>query len=183
MSLDDGNAGRAGWPASEDPLEEQHLAGGILAALTQGLALAGGVFLLVAIVITLVSVGGRYAFGAPVPGDYELVELTCAIGVFLFFPYTQSVSGNITAEFFTAGLSARKRRLLDIASDITFALVAMLLTWRLGEGLLEKFTTGETSILIRIPLWWAYGVAVASMLLLSVVCLARAVAGIGSLRR
>lgn len=183
MSRQDGAAGRAGWPASPDPLETELAIGGVLGALTRGLAFVGGVFLVFAIAITLVSVGGRYLFGVPVPGDYELVELTCAIGVFLFFPYTHSVSGNITAEFFTAGLSALKRRLLDIANDLIFALVAMVLTWRLSEGLVEKFATGETSILIRIPLWWAYSVAVASMVLLSVVCLARVVVGMGSLRR
>lgn len=183
MSQQDGAAGRAGWPASEDPLEQEMVIGGPLGALTRGLAFVGGAFLLVAIVITVVSVGGRYAFGAPVPGDYELVELTCAVGVFLFFPYTQSVSGNITAEFFTVALSARKRRLLDTGNDIVFALVAMVLTWRLSGGLAEKFASGETSILIGIPLWWAYSVAVASMALLSVVCLARVVVGFGSLRR
>ncbi len=183
MSPQDGIRGRAAGPASEDPLQNEIAIGGRLGAMMRGLALAGGAFLLIAIVITLVSVAGRYAFGAPVPGDYELVELTCAVGVFLFFPYTHSVSGNITAEFFTAGLSARKRRLLDVGNDLVFVLVAAMLTWRLSEGLLEKFTNGETSILIRIPLWWAYGVAVASMALLTVVCLARVVVGIGSLRR
>lgn len=183
MSRQEGNSGRAGWPASEDPLEEEIAIGGRLGAVMRGLALVGGAFLLVAIVITLVSVAGRYAFGAPVPGDYELVELTCAIGIFLFFPYTHSVSGNITADFFTAGLSVRKRRLLDVGNDLIFALVAMVLTWRLSEGLLEKFANGETSILIRIPLWWAYSVAVASMALLTVVCLARVVVRLGSLRR
>ena len=150
---------------------------------TRALALAGGALLLVAVVITLVSVIGRYAFNAPVPGDYELVELVCAVGVFLFFPYTQAVGGNIAAEFFTAGLSPRHRRLLDVANDIVFTLVAMLLTWRLAVGFLDKFSTGETTILIQIPLWWAYGVAVVSMFLLSIVCLMRIVVGVGVLRR
>ncbi len=150
---------------------------------TRTLALAGGAFLLVATVITLVSVIGRYGFGKPVPGDYELVEITCAVGVFLFFPYTHAVNGNITAEFFTAGLPARWRRVLDIVNDAVFALVAMVLAWRLSSGLLEKFASGETTILIGIPLWWAYSVAVLSMSLLAVVCLLRVIAGIGALRR
>ena len=152
-------------------------------AVTRLLALAGGALLLVAIVITLVSVTGRYAFNAPVPGDYELVELVCAVGVFLFFPYTQAIGGNITAEFFTAGLSARHRRVLDVGNDIVFTLVAMLLTWRLAVGFLDKFDTGETTILIQLPLWWAFGVAVVSMFLLAVVCLMRVAAGVGALRR
>jgi TRAP-type C4-dicarboxylate transport system permease small subunit len=154
-----------------------------LETVTRALALAGGALLLAAVVITLVSVIGRYAFNAPVPGDYELIELVCAVGVFLFFPYTQSVGGNIAAEFFTAGLSTRHRRLLDVGNDIVFTLVAMLLTWRLAVGFLDKFNTGDSTILIQIPLWWAYGVAVVSMFLLSIVCLMRMVVGIGALRR
>lgn len=154
-----------------------------LEAVTRVLALAGGALLMVAIAITLVSVVGRYAFDAPVPGDYELVELTCAVGVFLFFPYTHAVDGNIIAEFFTAGLSARHRRVLDVGNDIVFTFVAMLLTWRLAAGFLDKFDTGETTILIQIPLWWAYGFAVVSMALLTLVCLMRVAVGIGALRR
>lgn len=148
-----------------------------LETMTRALALAGGALLAATIVITLVSVVGRYGFGMPVPGDYELVEITCAIGVFLFFPYTHAVNGNIAAEFFTATLSKRRQRILDTGNDIIFAAVGALLTWRLAHGLMDKIATGETSILIRIPLWWAYGFAVLSMALLTIVCLMRAVAG------
>lgn len=145
--------------------------------MTRALALVGGALLIVTIIITLVSVIGRYGFGMPVPGDYELVEITCAIGVFLFFPYTHAVNGNITAEFFTANLSKRRQRILDAANDIVFMIVALLLTWRLAHGLMDKFATGETTILIRIPLWWAYCFAVLSMFLLAIVCLIRIFAG------
>jgi TRAP-type C4-dicarboxylate transport system permease small subunit len=181
-SVDDGR--QAASSASHGGLHENEIVlGGATGALMRLLALAGGVFLLLAIVITLVSVIGRYGFGEPVPGDYELVEIICAVGIFLFFPYTHAVSGNITADFFTSGLSLRRQRLLDIVNDIVFALVATLLTWRLSEGLMEKFASGETTILIRIPLWWAYSVAVLSMGLLALVCLMRIIAGIGALRR
>jgi TRAP-type C4-dicarboxylate transport system permease small subunit len=154
-----------------------------LQAVTRGLALAGGAFLIAAAIITVVSVAGRYAFGAPVPGDYELVEIACAVGIFMFFPYTHAVGGNISADFFTTGLSERHRSLLDIANDVVFALVALLLTWRLAAGLAEKYASGETSILIGVPVWWSYVVAVASMALLAIVCVLRVVAGIGALRR
>lgn len=184
MSRDGEFERRADLPASGSAAyEAEFVLGGALGTFTRGLAYVGGLFLLIATVITLVSVIGRYVFGQPVPGDYELVELTCAVGIFLFFPFTHAVGGNITAEFFTAGLSARRRRFLDIGNDFIFALVALLLTWRLSEGLLGKFDSGETTILIRIPLWWGYSVAVASMLLLTIVCLMRMIAGIGALRR
>lgn len=154
-----------------------------LDALTRALALAGGALLIVAIGITVVSVAGRYLFSTPVPGDYELVELICGIGIFLFFPYTHAADGNIIAEFFTTGLSPRRRRALDVGNDIIFTLVAMLLTWRLGVGFLDKYSSGEATILIQIPLWWGYGVAVLSMFLLTIVCLMRVAVGLEALRR
>ncbi len=184
MSRDADSEGPAGRPVSSGGMSNiETAAWGTMEVLTRALALAGGAFLLVATGITLASVIGRYGFGAPVQGDYELVEITCAVGVFLFFPYTHAVDGNISADFFTAGLSARQRRVLDSGNDVVFTIVALLLTWRLTAGLMEKFASGETTILIRIPLWWAYSVAVLSMFLLTIVCLMRVIAGIGALRR
>lgn len=179
MSNDAENGRRALGRVSPDGLPSGTIArlNAILHVFTRALAFAGGLLLVIAIVITLVSVIGRYGFGKPVPGDYELIEITCAIGVFLFFPYTHAIGGNISAEFFTAGLSMRWQRILDTGNDVIFTAVAMLLTWRLAHGLMDKFTTGETSILIRIPLWWAFSIAVLSMFLLTIVCLMRVIAG------
>jgi TRAP-type C4-dicarboxylate transport system permease small subunit len=156
---------------------------GPIERLTRALALAGGGFLLVAVVITLASVIGRYGFGRPVPGDYELVEIICAVGIFLFFPYTHSSDSNISARFFTSGLSEGKQRALDVVHDIVFTGIAGILTWRLSVGLIDKFSTGEATILIRIPFWWAYSFAVLSMALLTLVCLARIASAIGAVRR
>ena len=157
--------------------------GATIKRLTRTLALAGGALLLVAMLVTIVSVVGRYGFSQPVPGDYELVELICAIGVFLFFPYTHAVNGNISALFFTSRLPDRYQRVLDLIHDVIFTLVAAMLTWRLAVGLADKFSTGEASIMIRIPFWWAFSFAVLSMALLTIVCLWRIFAGIGALRR
>jgi len=151
--------------------------------LTQWLAYCGGLLMLVAIALTLVSIAGRYLFSAPVPGDYELVETIGAVGIFLFFPYTHATGSNITVKFFTSGMSPRHQRLLDLMHDVIFALVAALLAWRLGIGLVHKFVSGESTMLVRVPFWWSYCFAVASRVLLCIVCLARIVAAVGELRR
>jgi len=182
-------AGGAPPRASRDrdhaaPLDFAAVAGGArLQRLTRILALIGGGLLLFSVALSLVSITGRYAFSAPVPGDYELVELTCAVAVFLFFPYTHSIGGNLTAEFFTSGLPGRWQVALDVVHDLIFALIAALLAWRLGGGMVDKVENGDSSILLQIPLWWPYTVAVASMWLLSAVSLWRVAAGIGMLRR
>lgn len=151
--------------------------------ITRWLALAGGAIMLVAIAVTIVSVIGRYGFGAPVPGDYEMIELICAVGIFLFFPYAHATSSNIVVEFFTIRLPVRFKRMLDLIHDVLFAAVAALLAWRLAIGLVQKFQSGESTMLIRIPFWWSYSFAVAAMILLCVVCIARIFAGFRTLRQ
>jgi TRAP-type C4-dicarboxylate transport system permease small subunit len=150
---------------------------------TRWLALGGGLFTLVAIATTLVSVVGRYGFGAPVPGDYELVELLCAVGIFLFFPYAHATSSNIVVEFFTTRLPGRQKRILDLGHDVMFAAVAALLAWRLAIGLMQKFQNGESTMLIRVPFWWSYSLAVAALIVLCIVCIARIIAGLRALRQ
>ena len=157
--------------------------GALLERLTRALALVGGVLLLAAVALAIVSITGRYTLGLPVPGDYELVELICAVAVFLFFPFTHAMGANLTAEFFTSGLPRRWQTALDVVHDAIFALVAALLAWRLGHGMVDKYHNGDMSLLIQVPLWWPYTVAVACMWLLSIVSLWRVAAGVGALRR
>lgn len=151
--------------------------------LTRWLAIVGGALMLVAIGITLVSVAGRYGFGAPVPGDYEIVEQICAVGTFLFFPYAHATGSNIVVEFFTLKMPARRRLALDLMHDVIFTCVAALLTWRLSIGLADKYITAANTALIRVPFWWSYSFAVASMALLCIVCVARIAAATRALRQ
>jgi TRAP-type C4-dicarboxylate transport system permease small subunit len=145
----------------------------VIVRLTQWLALAGGALMLASIAVTLLSVVGRYGFNAPVPGDYEIVELVCGVGIFLFFPYAHATGSNIVVEFFTLRVSRRRQRALDLVHEIVFAGVAALLAWRLSLGFAEKFLNGESTALVRIPFWWSYSFAVTSMTLLCIVCIAR----------
>jgi TRAP-type C4-dicarboxylate transport system permease small subunit len=156
--------------------------GAFVEKLTRITALVGGALLLIAIVLTIVSVAGRYTIGKPVPGDYELVEIICGIAVFLFFPFTHAIGSNISAEFFTSGLPPRANRFLDVIHDIVFFLLGILLTWRMWHAFTEKMASGETSILLGVPLWWGYGIGMLMLGFLTLVCVLRILAGITALR-
>jgi len=177
----EGAAGRA--PPADEYEGDAPLIDASIVTLTRWLALAGGVLLLAAVAITLVSVAGRYGFNTPVTGDYELVETIAAVGIFFFFPYTHATNSNIVVRFFTDGMATRGKRLLDLAHDAIFTVVAALLAWRLTVGLADKFHTGESTMLVRIPYWWPYGFAVTSLVLLCIVCIARLLAAARALRQ
>ena len=143
---------------------------GRLERLTRVFALAGGLLLVGVMGMTVVSVVGRYLFNAPVPGDYEITELAIGIAVFAFFPYCHITNANIVVELFTGRMPERFRAALDAAHNLTFAVVAGLITWRLFIGAMHKFDDGETTVFLGIPVHWAYFSALLGAGLLTMVC-------------
>ena len=47
-----------------------------------GVALIGGAILFALTLLTVISVAGRAMFSAPIPGDFELVEVGMAVAIF-----------------------------------------------------------------------------------------------------
>lgn len=144
--------------------------GRVLYATAVAGAVLGGLLLSLLAGLTVVSIIGRNAFGAAVPGDFELVEMGCAVAAFAFLPYCQMVRGNAVVDIFTAGTGPRTRAALDGAGSLLYAAIAGLLTWRLALGGLELARYGETTMVLRVPLWWGFAPAVASLGFLTLVC-------------
>jgi len=141
-----------------------------LSAAVRLTAIGGGVVLVAVALLTLVSVIGRALFSSPVPGDFELVEIGCAIAVFAFLPYCHLVGGHVVVDFVTAHAPQRLRAALDALASGLFTVVAALLTWRLALGGIELHGHGETSMILRVPLWWGFAAAVPCMALFTIVC-------------
>ena len=157
--------------------------GAFLEYLAKVMALAGGAVLAGVMGMTVVSVFGRYAFGAPIPGDYEITELACGVAIFAFLPYCHIRHGNIVVGFFTNGMRSRHKAMLDTVHNIVFAFVAGLITWRMFVGAIQKFTDGETTMFLGIPLYWAYFPALVGAGLLTAVCVMMACSCLRVLKR
>ena len=166
---------------------EPHLPGSHIGAhmerLARVVAIAGGMLMIGVVLMTVISVLGRYLFNAPIPGDYELTELACGIAVFAFFAHCHARSGNIVVEFFTGRLRARHKTALATAHNIAFTLVAGLITWRLFVGGMHKLQDGETTLFLGIPLHWAYFCALLGAGLLTAICLLVVYRHVHALRR
>ena len=59
---------------------------------------------------------------------------------------------------------------LTLFLTLVFTAIAGLLAWRLALGALSMQTAGQTTMVLRVPVWWAYLPAVAALVLLTVVC-------------
>lgn len=138
---------------------DRSLPGRIVHTLARLIAIAGGVVLLVVAVITVISVVGRafiWAGLTSIRGDFELVEAGVGFAVFCFLPWAHLTRGHAVVTIFTDALGPRVNAVLVFLSDLLMLLVAAFLTWRHFLGMLDKLQYGETTLLLRFPLWWSY---------------------------
>ena len=130
-------------------------------------ALLGGVVLVAIALITLISVTGRALidFGlSPLRGQFELVQAGTAFVVTAFMPWAQLKRAHASVAVFTDFFGPRVNAAIDFIGDMLLFGLAVLLAWRQFYGLLDKITYGETSFLLRFPLWWAYAASMTGLL-------------------
>ena len=147
--------------------------------LARGCALLGGSALFLLIVLVCLSIIGRSLNGVlhldwvqstfpamanglldlgigPVNGDYEIVEAGMAFTVFAFLPICHLHVAHASVNILNAVLSLRVKRILALLTDIVFALVLILIAWKLFEGMESKRSSQQVTFLLQYPLWWAY---------------------------
>ena len=143
-------------------------------------ALAGGVLLLLLSFATTWSAVSSALFGSPLPGEVELAELGVAIAAFTFLPYCQLVDANVSADIFTAGAGPRTIAILKVLSGVIAFAFALLLLWRMNEGLADYREYEEVTTILKVPIWIVFVPALVSLALLalaSLVSIRDAVAG------
>ncbi len=147
----------------------------VIERIAQLMALAGGLVLTALVLLTCASVMGRTLADSPITGDFELVEAGVAFAIFAFLPIAQFYSSHATVDIFTSALSRRMNRLIRAFWEVIFALVLILITWRLYAGMQAKLAYGETTFLLQFPIWWAYAASFAAALVASVTGLVTAI--------
>jgi TRAP-type C4-dicarboxylate transport system permease small subunit len=81
--------------------------GRTLVVLARAMSWLGGGVLIAMMGLSVVSVIGRKFFDMPVQGDFELVQLGCAVCVAFFLPWCQIEKGHVIVDFFTVNASIR----------------------------------------------------------------------------
>ena len=142
-------------------------------------ATAGGVVLLAVMLMTVASVAMRATLGAPILGDYELVEMGTAIGTFAFLPYCHQTGGNVLVDVFTSRAPERVKSALGAVSSLLLLIIATVLLWRMALGGYDFYQYRETTTNLGIPRWWAFPpilISLALLVLVSFCVLARELA-------
>jgi TRAP-type C4-dicarboxylate transport system permease small subunit len=145
-----------------------------LRVLARVLALAGGALFAGVAVLTTVSILGRWLAARPVTGDVELVQLAMAAGIALCLPWCQLAASQLVVDVFTARAPEALRRGLDRAGRVAAALVFALLAWRVVAAWQDQIASGESSILLGLPLWWTSAAMLPGLALASVIAAVQA---------
>ena len=141
--------------------------GRVLFAVAKAFALGSGLVLVALTVMSLVSVIGRAAFGRPLPGDYELIQLGCAIMVAGFLPLCQLRGGHVIVDFFTANRSPASRAALDALGAVLIGIIAAVFTWRMTGGAIDLRRANDQSTILAIPTWYVVALMVPSFAVFS----------------
>ena len=141
--------------------------GRMLLAVSKAFALSGGLVLVALTVMSLVSVVGRAAFGWPLPGDYELIQLGCAIAVTAFLPLCQMRGGHVLVDFFTANRSPAFRAALDTLGAVLIGIAAAVFAWRMSAGAIDLRQANDQTTILEIPTWYAVALMVPSFAVFS----------------
>lgn len=118
-------------------------------------AIGGAAIFAVALTVTL-SVIMRNIGLRGIRGDFELVELSCVFAAGFFLPLCQLSRNHVMVDLFTNWLPDRIRGGLDRLWLVIFALGWGALCWFTWHGLLDIRGYGDRTMLLRLPLWWAY---------------------------
>lgn len=133
--------------------------GRFVSGLASAMAIAGGVALALITGITVISVIGRalipFGLGA-IPGDVELVQAGTLFAVFSFMPWCHLERGHAIVAIVTDRFPVRVSAMLEFIWDVFMLIAAAFIAWRLGAGLFDKYGNGESTFILRIPLWVVY---------------------------
>jgi TRAP-type C4-dicarboxylate transport system permease small subunit len=130
-------------------------------------AFLGGIILLTAALISIFSVFGRVVFSSPIIGDFELIEIACAVAIGSFLPLCHLKNGNVIVDFVTSKLSSRKINILDATSSLLFGLVAFFFSSRMILGAKDMYVYQEETMLLAFPIWVPFLPVILSFFLLT----------------
>lgn len=120
-----------------------------------------GVLAMIA-VLSVVSIIGRSLISlglGPVRGDFELVEMGAALAIFCFMPWAQLRRAHAVVDLMWGVIPVALKRPLTVLTDALMLVLWVVLVWRMGVAMGDYRATGETTLVLLMPVWWGYAVS------------------------
>lgn len=142
-----------------------------LAAVSRRIAEAGGIVILAMMLVAVLDVVLRYVFNAPLSSSYELIQLGMVLVVYCGLAWCGLTGGHIAVNFVGALLDRPRLRWLNALVHGVGAILFLVIAWRSTGEAVKYFASGETTNMLKAPLY-PFLAAVAAGALLYAVTLA-----------
>lgn len=123
------------------------------------LALLSGIAVFSLMILAVVSVGGRNAMNAPLPGYVDWIEQIMPLIAFMGVAYTQRDGGHIRMDILVGRLKGRALWAAEFITALATLILMALLVWGSWEHFQRSFDfaaplwSRDSSIDIGIPIW------------------------------
>ncbi|MEM7296281.1 MAG: TRAP transporter small permease [Pseudomonadota bacterium] len=130
-----------------------------LLPLERALALISGLAVFGLMVLAVVSVGGRNAFNAPLPGYVDWIEQAMPLIAFMGASYVMREGAHIRMDLFVGRLQGRALYAAELITTLAVLLLMVLLVWGTWSHFQRSFDFGapmwsrDSSIDIALPIW------------------------------
>lgn len=137
------------------------------------LAILASIGLLLTLALIFVSVIMRYAFGAPIVGVNEIVQLASVGIVMLALPWCTAEGGHVGVDVLDNWIGKRGRFIGDIQARIIASLIMIVLAWRSVFKALDAYKYGDTTNMLQTSIWPFYVMIAVGMVLCVLVLIAQ----------
>ena len=115
------------------------------------LAGLGALALFAQMCLITADVVGRYLFGSPITGVYEITEFTILIIIFSFLAPAQAAKRHVYVDLLVNRFPERLRRVVALINHLICFLLMALITWMGFQRALDLFRAGEASPNLGVP--------------------------------
>lgn len=146
---------------------EKNVATFLLKKLSSWFAYIAFLSIIIESLVVFFSILGRVFLSTPLVGDYELVQFFSLLAISFSLPYVFLNKSNIIVEFFTERVSSKKIiSSLDRFANFAGFISLLALSFLSFSGLADVYKSGQTTIILEIPLY-AYYLPIALGMLLA----------------
>lgn len=130
-----------------------------LLRLERGFALISGFAVFSLMVLAVVSVGGRNAFNAPLPGYVDWIEQAMPLIAFMGISYVMREGGHIRMDIVVGKLKGRVLYIVELITTLAVLLLMALLVWGSWAHFDRSFDfnapmwSRDSSMDIALPIW------------------------------
>ncbi|MBI4284668.1 MAG: TRAP transporter small permease [Chloroflexi bacterium] len=113
-----------------------------------------GIFLVIVMLLTMGEITGRYVFSHPIPGNFEIIELTVGVLATIGFAFALEQGKHIRATVLVDRFDEVAQRVLLLISYLAGFVVTGLLTWQLAIGAIRSVQIKEVTYgLLPVPMY------------------------------